>query len=115
MADENTESVFRMKPAAVIEMLARQVVHEQIAIAKMRRLVAELPTDAPGTAETRAELAGFLYHWLTKGVPNTAASFRLALEVLDTYGPDGLDEKDAVEAAVWNNKFFVWRDEFTPL
>lgn len=111
---DNAESVFRMKPAAVIEGLARQLVEQQAALAKIRATVAELPPDDPRTTEFRAKVDQVERDWIVKGVPNLAASFRLALEVLDTYGPEGIDEKDAVDAAIWNNKFFVYRDEFTP-
>jgi hypothetical protein len=37
---------------------------------------------------------------------------RLAIEVFDTFGP-GLARVDDDIAAIWNNKFFVWRNEFS--
>ena len=52
--------------------------------------------------------------WLCSGLPTLTASFQLALEVLDTYGPAGVRIDDPIEAAVWNNKFFVWRDTYRP-
>jgi len=42
----------------------------------------------------------------------TTASCRLALEVLDTYGPGGVLVEDPTDAAIWNNKYFVWLREF---
>jgi GH25 family lysozyme M1 (1,4-beta-N-acetylmuramidase) len=50
--------------------------------------------------------------WNSQQVPNLAACFRLALEVLDTYGPEGVDVEDRTDAAIWNNKYVVWLREF---
>ena len=113
-AEAEAEAVFRMKPSAVIEGVARQLVEQQVALAKVRKLAAELPNDDPRTAEFRAQAAELGDKWIREGLPNTAAGLRLALEVLDTYGPDGVDVEDGVDAAIWNNKFFVYRNEFTP-
>ncbi len=52
--------------------------------------------------------------WAITQLPSLAASFRLALEVLDTHGPDGVRIEDPLEAEVWNNRYFVWREQFTP-
>ena len=112
MAFDDAESLFYMKPAAVIEGLARQFVDQQIAIAKIRTLAAELPADDPRSAEFRAQAAEVIQNWVTKQVPNLAASFRLGLEVLDTYGPEGVRVEDEIDAAIWNNKYFVWLKEF---
>ena len=113
MEFDQAESVFAMKPAAVIEGLARQFVEQQIAMAKVRKLAAELPDGDPQTVEFRARAAEVLEQWNAQGLPNLAASFRLALEVLDTYGPEGVRVEDGIDAAIWDNKFFVWRNEFT--
>jgi len=112
MAFDDAESLFYMKPAAVIEGLARQFVADQIAIAKIRTLADSLPAGDPKVAELRAQAAEVIQNWVSKGVPNLAASFRLALEVLDTYGPEGVRVEDEIDAAIWNNKYFVWLKEF---
>jgi hypothetical protein len=39
------------------------------------------------------------------------ASFRLALEVYDTFGPGLTRIEDATDAAIWNNKHYVWVTE----
>ena len=51
--------------------------------------------------------------WYTKRLPNLAASMRLAIEVFDTFGPGLARVDDDTEAAIWNNKFFVWLNEFS--
>ncbi len=114
MESKDAESVFYMKPTTVIEAAARELVANQIAVAKIRAMAAELPDDDPRAAEFRSRAAAVLDQWTRDGLPNLTATFRLALEVLDTYGPEGVDVEDGVDAAIWNNKFFVWRDEFTP-
>jgi hypothetical protein len=58
-----------------------------------------------GSGSARAE-------WVRSQLPSLTASFQLAPEVLDTYGPDGVRIEDPLEAAVWNNKFFVWREAY---
>jgi len=114
MEFDEAEAVFRMKPAALLEQQARLLVEQQVALAKVRELAAGMPGNDPKAQEFRAQAAAVADKWMTVGLPNLAATMRLALEVLDTYGPDGVDVEDNVDAAIWNNKFFVWRDEFTP-
>jgi len=112
--DDSPEAIFRMKPAAVIETLARLFVAEQRKFAELRRLLATLPADADAAAvqEMSSRVDALVELWMGKQVPNLAASFRLALEVLDTYGPDGVDVEDRTDAEIWNNKYFVWLKEF---
>lgn len=112
MAFDEPKHLFYMKPAAVIEGLARQFVDQQIMIAKARSLAAELPDGDPRTAEFRAKTDQVVQDWIAKQVPNLAASFRLALEVLDTYGPEGIKVDDEIDAGIWDNKYFVWLREF---
>lgn len=113
MEFDEAEAIFRMKPAALIEQQARLLVEQQIALAKVRALAAGMPEDDPKAEEFRAQAAAVADKWMTVGLPNLAATLRLALEVLDTYGPGGVDVEDNVDAAIWNNKFFVYRTEFT--
>ena len=108
------EAIFHMKPAEAIETLARIFVDEQRSLAKMREMLAALPADAPADAvtEMRRRLDTLTAQWGSAQAPNLAASFRLALEVLDTYGPEGVHVEDPTDAAIWNNKYFVWFSEF---
>jgi hypothetical protein len=117
MADDGvdaSEATFSMKPVIVIEQLARHLVRDQRAIAEMRHTVESLPADAPDdeVGRARAIVDEHVGDWTRTQLPVLAASFRLALEVLDTYGPEGVHVGDATEAAIWNNKYFVWLREF---
>lgn len=112
MEIDDAESVFYMKPRELIEALARQLVDGQVALAKIREIEAGLPDDDPRAAEFRAQAADVTRKWLTVQLPDLAATFRLALEVLDTYGPEGIRVEDGVDAAIWNNKHTVWVMEF---
>jgi hypothetical protein len=113
---EDRWSVFAMKPVATIEHLARLLVRQQQSLARLRELAAALPADDADerVRELRARVAAAQREWTSTQLPSLAASFRLAVEVLDTYGPAGARVADPIEAAAWNNKYFVWRDEFTP-
>ena len=107
-------SVFAMKPIETIQQLARALVSDQLAIAQIRRLADALPADSaePAAAELRARAAQAVHSWTESQLPTLAASFRLALDVLDTYGPEGVRVEDPIDAAAWNNKYFVWVKEF---
>ena len=114
---EGAPPLFGMKPAALIEALARELVTEQIQIAQLRQQLAALPATAADThpvevQEMRGRIDSYVEKWLATQLPNLTASFRLALEVLDTYGPDGVHIDDEIEAGIWNNKYFVWLREF---
>ncbi|AGB26681.1 hypothetical protein Mycsm_06544 (plasmid) [Mycobacterium sp. JS623] len=105
----SAEAAFYMKPVDVIEGLARQFVSDQRRLAEMRQTFESLPASTPddAVAQAREIVDETVSDWNNKYLPNLAASFRLALEVLDTYGPDGVSVEDATEAAIWNNKYFA--------
>ncbi len=114
---EGAPPLFGMKPAAVIEALARSFVSDQIKIAELRQKLDALPATAAETHpaevhEMRTQIGAYIESWVSKQLPNLAASLRLALEVLDTYGPDGVSIDDEIEAGIWDNKYFVWLREF---
>ncbi len=114
---EGAPPLFGMKPAAVIESLARQLVAQQIQIAQLRAQLAALPATAADThpvevQEMRTQIDAYIERWVSQQLPNLSAAFRLALEVLDTCGPDGVSVDDEIDAGIWNNKYFVWLREF---
>ncbi|MFL0243306.1 hypothetical protein [Mycobacterium sp. SMC-17] len=41
------------------------------------------------------------------------ASLRVALEAYDTFGPGRVTVDEPDEAALWNNKHYVWTQELT--
>lgn len=110
------DNVFGMDPQVTLLALARQLVAGQQMLAAMQRGAQTANAASPAAPEVAAlcdELERIETAWYTKGLPNLAASMRLALEVFDTYGPGLARVDDETEAAVWNNKFHVWRHEFS--
>lgn len=110
----SAEAVFRMEPAAAIVTLARLFVSGQRQLAQLRDLSENLPPSVlvDDVTTARAKLDALTAKWNSQQVPHFAASFRLALEVLDTYGPEGINVEDPTDAAIWNNKYLVWLREF---
>jgi hypothetical protein len=96
-------STFAMNPVAVIEALARQPVGQQRSIAALEEKAAALPRDSPDPAvrDLLDRISRARRDWVRGGLPTLTASFQLALEVLDTFGPDGVSIEDPIEAAVW--------------
>lgn len=97
---------FVTNPAEAIATLARVFVNDQRQLALTRQLrqsldnlAASIPADA--VAEAQERIDALTAQWDEKA-PHLAASFRLALEVLDTYGPEGVRVEDPLDAAIWN-------------
>lgn len=113
----DSESVFAMDPVATLMSLARFFVKGQHGLANHGRAVDGLPAEAAATADG-IELPGkyrdLRDQWHQQTVPMLAASMRLALEVLDTFGPGHTVIDDPTDAAIWNNKHHVWMREMTP-
>ncbi|TXI51951.1 hypothetical protein [Mycolicibacterium mageritense] len=104
---------FFVEPTDAIVTLARLFVLDQRQLAKARQMADTLPAAAPAdaVAEVRKRISNLEALWVEK-VPHIAASFQLALEVLDTYGPEGVRVEDPMDTAIWDNKYFVWLREF---
>jgi hypothetical protein len=95
--------------------LARQLVAGQQMLTAMQRRAQTAQAaspDAPEAAALCRSLSGVETAWYTKRLQNLAASMRLAIEVFDGSGP-GLARVDDDTDAMWNNKFFVWLNEFS--
>jgi hypothetical protein len=110
------DRVFGMDPHATLLTLARQFVPGQRMLAAMQRGVQTARAASPDVLEAAAPCEEFERvetAWYTKRLPNLAASMRLAIEVFDTSGPGLARVDDETEAAIWNNKFFVWLNEFS--
>ena len=48
-------------------------------------------------------------NWLTQALPSLAASMKVAIEIYETFGGGMTTIEDPTDAAIWNNKYFVWR------
>ncbi|BBX30444.1 hypothetical protein GCM10009632_06100 [Mycolicibacterium alvei] len=110
------ESVFSIvDPQGAVISLARLVVNGQKMLNTMRE-AAETAQSAQGVAPDQARRVvdksrDFEQDWNDEKLPLLIVSMRLALEVLDTFGPEGVTVEDPIEAAIWNNKPHVWLNE----
>ncbi|WP_454231336.1 hypothetical protein [Mycolicibacterium fortuitum] len=110
------ESVFSIvDPQATVINLARLVVNGQKMVCTMRK-AAETAKAAQGVAPEQVRRVvdrsrDFERDWHDEKLPLLVVSMRLALEVLDTFGPEGVTVDDPIEAAIWSNKSHVWLNE----
>lgn len=103
------DATFEMDPDAVILETARLMVLA-MRLLTSRRAAQSLPSDAG--REVVASHAHILAQWQSEQIANLAANFALALEVHDTFGSGRQPIDDPTDAALWNNKWFVWFNEF---
>jgi hypothetical protein len=75
-----------------------------------RRAAQSFPPDVG--REVLANHAHILAQMQSEQIPSLAANFAVALEVRDTFGPGRRRIDDPTDAALWNNKWFVWFKEF---
>jgi hypothetical protein len=113
---EDSEAVFDMDPQAVLIDLSRRLVDGHAMLVQSRRAAdqaARLRSVAPEEVQAfRNTAQRYEDSWRTSTLPALLASMKLALEVYDTFGPGHTHIEDATEAAIWNNKWFVWAKEF---
>lgn len=116
-APDPSEGVFDMDPQAVLVDLARTLVNGHTTMLESQRAIerARSVQDAAPEAAEQLIAAALQYEhdWHTSTYPALLASMRLALEVYDTFGPGHTHIDDTTEAAIWNNKWFVWAQEFS--
>lgn len=111
------ESTFEMDQQSVVWSLARALVQGELTLNEMRRAadtaerLAEAATDH--TAKFVANFREFEALWRSETHPMLVASFRLALEVYDTFGASPVRLDDPIEASIWNNKHHVWFRELS--
>jgi hypothetical protein len=115
--DGSGESTFEMDPQALVWSLARALVEGQRTLTQLRRGAdsAERLAGAPPeqTAKFVADFRDFDNLWHSETYPMLVASFQLALEVYDTFGPSPVRLTDPIEASIWNNKHHVWFRELS--
>jgi hypothetical protein len=106
-----------MDPEKLIWDLARQLVDSQRSYAHFSR-AAHAARRLPESAQARKVVTDFEnleQGWHTETLPSIIASIKLAIEVLDTFGPGLTDVTDEIEPMVFNNKWFVWSKELAPV
>lgn len=111
----DSEAVFTMDPVEVLIAMARIIVAQQRFLADAARAYAALPPTVDQTPEGAAVKAQFdaLQRETAEGFPSMVASLRVALEAYDTFGPGLVTVDTPDEAALWNNKHYVWTQELT--
>lgn len=111
--DHSSENVFAIDPQETIWTLARQLVDGQHTICQLnqsaRLLEAASPED-PAVRQHLSQLQRTTDEWFHAALPNLLAAMQVAIEARDTFGPGFTRVEDPIDAAVWNNKFFVWRE-----
>ena len=118
----SSESVFVMDPEPVIQGTARMLVSQLRALAESQRLrdsMDDLTAPEPvaaALAERRRQFEAahdnLLGRWSEEAFPHAAAALAVAVDFLDTFGPGRRAIEDQTEAALWNNKYFVYVIEF---
>lgn len=112
---DDREGVFDMDPLAVLVDLSRRLLEGHQMLVQSRRTAEEagqLRSVAPEELEAFRNIAErYENDWCTTTLPALLASIKLALEVYDTFGAGHTHIEDPTEAAIWNNKWFVWAKE----
>ena len=109
------DRVFGMDLHATLLALARQFVAGQRMLAAMQRgaqTTKAASPDAPEAAALCEEFERVETAWYTKGLPNLAASMRLAIEVFDTFGA-GAGARGRRRRRDLAQQVFVWLNEFS--
>ncbi|HEX7824495.1 MAG TPA: hypothetical protein VF477_06320 [Mycobacterium sp.] len=111
----SAEARFTMDPEKTLWELARHLVDSQRSYAQFSRAAqaARRLPDAPEVRKVVTDFETLERSWHTETLPAIIASMKLAIEVLDTFGPGLTDITDEIDAMVFNNKWFVWSKELT--
>jgi hypothetical protein len=110
------ETVFEMDPERTMRTLARSLVDGQRSLAGLRRqthAAGDVGVDLEAARQIAATFEQLEQQWYRETLPSVVASFQLALEVFDAFGSGRTRIEDPMEAAIWNNMFFVWFTELT--
>lgn len=109
------EAIFTMAPQEAVWSLARLLVGGQRSMRKLQGAADSVRRNRALAPELVDEhLTNLRRHehlWYSETLPSLIASFQLAVEVYDTFGPDRVCIDDPLEAALWNNKAAVWSTE----
>ena len=98
----DSEAVFVMDPQAVVWQLARMLISGQHMVVSMRRAAEAARQSASVTPEEAAKFFAdyerFKNRWHNQTLPGVVASFKLAVEVYDTFGPGLTSVQDGTDA-----------------
>ncbi len=111
---ESGEAIFEMDPQATIWAVARQLVAGRRTLLELDRsaqAVRASGSDTPAARELLSRVCEAQTDWFEQVLPNQLAAMQVAIEAYDTFGPGHIKVDDPIDAAVWHNKFFVWREQ----
>jgi hypothetical protein len=111
--DDSSENVFAIDPGETIWRLARQLVTGQHTLRQLNEsasLLAAARPDDPTVLQHLSQLQRTTDEWFQAALPSLLAAMQVAIEARDTFGPGFTRVDDPIDAALWNNKFFVWRE-----
>lgn len=114
-SDTATDAVFAMDPETTLRELVRYLVNGQQHMADLSRVAHRTirACDGADAQKLLVEWKGFERRWSAGTLPWLTAAMKLALEVYDTFGPGITRIADPIEAAIWNNKYFVWERQLS--
>lgn len=110
---DSSENIFAIDPQETLWTLARQLVAGQRTASKLAdaaRTLRESSSTDPAALHLLSQFDQTAHQWFSEALPNLIAGMQVAIEAHDTFGPGFTRVEDPIDAAVWNNKFFVWRE-----
>jgi hypothetical protein len=111
--DASAESVFSIDPQEMIWRVARLLVDGQRTISQFSeaaRTLKEAKTNDPAVLQVLSQFEEASREWFHEALPNHLAAMQVAIEAYDTFGSGFTRVEDPIDAAVWSNKLFVWRE-----
>lgn len=112
--EDTADEIFAIDAQETIWTLARQLVAGQRTAHKINEAAAKLRESNvtnPSARHLLSEMEQTSRDWYHGALPNLIAAMQVAIEAHDTFGPGHTRVEDPIDAALWNNKFFAWRDQ----
>jgi hypothetical protein len=113
----SSEAVFTMDPEATMVNLIDLLVKSHRAYANMVTQTRQVHVEGiPSADAARVTAAAERFHrqYVTEALPSLIASLQLTAEVVRSFGFEPCRVNDPVEAAIWNNKWFVYANQLRP-
>lgn len=98
----------------LIDLLAKSHTAYARVATQTQAVHAEGPASPDPTGRLAAAAERFHHQYLEQALPSLIASLQLTAEVVRSFGFEPCRVDDPVEAAIWNNKWFVYVDQLRP-
>ena len=109
------DETFAIDAQETLWTLARQLVAGQRTVHKVNEAAQALRGSStvlnPAARHLLSQLEQTSVDWYHGALPNLIAAMQVAIEAHDTFGPGHTRVEDPIDAALWNNKFFAWREQ----